>query len=44
MKCLFPYLSKTGRFFPCGQCYACKSSKDKDKRNEVSKTLQGQKW
>ncbi len=41
MKCQFPYLSKTGRFFSCGQCYACKFSKKLKKRNEMSKTLQG---
>lgn len=40
MKCQFPFLSKAGRFFPCGQCYACKASKEVKKHNEMSKTLQ----
>ena len=41
MKCQFPYVSKTGCFIPCCRCYACKSSQEVKKHNEMSKTFQG---
>ena len=40
MKCQFPYVSKTGRFYPCGRCYACTSCKEVKQHNKMFKTLQ----